>query len=915
VGVVEDAERPVVRLERELQLARFENQTVVVSEHRNEHPVHELGIDGRPVDVEELAVDRGRPVLEHVHPPGVVGAHHPHVVGDHVENLAHAVRLQRCAEALEALRAAEVRIERVVVDDVVAVRAVGAGAQAGRAVNVAHAEHGEVGHELRGVREREVGIELQAIGRARNPRAARVAPQGPRARVRAQLRERARELGEALVGRPAFERQRELAPPVRVLGGGSREVHLFARADHVLELNRQHARGAAGEVLLQPAQQRGGHLRQRSRIRALGEQPFALERAQQARPVLHARVGLAPARFLAGELSESLARREVASFPIACKRGQVVGRRRHERLGRVFGRGLEFPRGLPLEQQHTVGEDPDARERRTDLVGHGAEVLTDHHAAVALALERDDAEQVVERIVHVGAVAGLSSAGHPEQPREPHDVVDAKRPGVAHVGAQRGDEWRVGGRAQPLGRERRQSPVLAAQVEIIRRGTDARLDGVQALVRPRFRAAAVDRDGEVLVQSHAQAQVQRQPADRGKLQVGLPLQVFVELDAPTVRLGEARDLGRRGIAVGLGPRRPAPDLRVLAVEMLLQRLEQRVAPERGGMRGLIGTERPRARRAGGEVARAEMGEAALEHRQLQRRDACVVHERRVAQRPQPHLEFARAGDRHRLGAIAEIRHRLDVDVQDVEEAARRGTVGARVLRVVGKQRVQGIDAHDAGAAAAPLAQQRGEVGEVADAPVAPRSQRVELRRRAPHALFALHGHRVVAARGRDDERRFGERVAVAQDRQAVIAAGHAGDGSEIACDESFAFEQDGLGRAQRGRIERAFVARAVLLGDAPAERWRVGGQIQSNRPRRGRVANDDCGRENRAPASDFTGADRVIDLLRRCGLHAQGGEQRAQARVGNLVARAPDVEVIAGDAMNLAQAPKRLKLAHSRPPA
>ena len=38
-------------------------------------------------------VGRGRAVFQHVQPPGVVGAHDAHVVGNDVENLAHAVRL------------------------------------------------------------------------------------------------------------------------------------------------------------------------------------------------------------------------------------------------------------------------------------------------------------------------------------------------------------------------------------------------------------------------------------------------------------------------------------------------------------------------------------------------------------------------------------------------------------------------------------------------------------------------------------------------------------------------------------------------------------------------------------------------------------------------------------------------------
>jgi hypothetical protein len=95
-----------------------------------------------------------------VHPPGVVRAHHAHVVRDHVEDLSHAARVQRNAQALEALHATQVRVDRIVVDDVVTVRAVGPRAQVGRAIHVAHAERIQVGHQPCGVGKGEIPVEL-----------------------------------------------------------------------------------------------------------------------------------------------------------------------------------------------------------------------------------------------------------------------------------------------------------------------------------------------------------------------------------------------------------------------------------------------------------------------------------------------------------------------------------------------------------------------------------------------------------------------------------------------------------------------------------------------------------------------------------------------------------------------------------
>ena len=54
------------------------------------------------------------------------------------------------------------------VDDVVAVRRAGCGLQVGRAVQVRHAEVGEVRHRLLRVGEGEARVELQAVGGAGN---------------------------------------------------------------------------------------------------------------------------------------------------------------------------------------------------------------------------------------------------------------------------------------------------------------------------------------------------------------------------------------------------------------------------------------------------------------------------------------------------------------------------------------------------------------------------------------------------------------------------------------------------------------------------------------------------------------------------------------------------------------------------
>ena len=63
------------------------------------------------------------------------------------------------------------------------------------------------------------------------------------------------------------------------------------------------------------------------------------------------------------------------------------------------------------------------------------------------ALERDDAEQVVGRVAHVGAVGAGAAVGNPEQTEESEHVIDAQRAGVAKAAAQQIDEVLDSGRA------------------------------------------------------------------------------------------------------------------------------------------------------------------------------------------------------------------------------------------------------------------------------------------------------------------------------------------------------------------------------------------------------------------------------------------------------------------------------------
>ena len=99
--------------------------------------------------------------------------------------------------------------------------------------------------------------------------------------------------------------------------------------------------------------------------------------------------------------------------------------------------------------------------------------------------------------------------------------------------------------------------------------------------------------------------------------------------------------------------------------------------------------------------------------------------------------------RARLDRRGEIGHALHVDVDGIEKAPIGRVVGARAFPIVGKERVQRIDADDAAAGARGRRGDLGERREVADALIAASLERIEMRREAEAA-------RAVAKLGRKE---------------------------------------------------------------------------------------------------------------------------------------------------------------------
>jgi hypothetical protein len=902
---VADAELAGLGVPLQHQLAALEHPAVGVAEHRQHHLARQPRGQRVPVDVEVARVARGHAVLEHVGPPGVVVAQHPHVIGHQVDQLAHAVGLQRLRQALERGQAAELGIDLVVGHDVVAVHAAGAGAVDRRAVDVADAQPREVGHDAGGVVEAEAAVQLQPVGGARQAGAGRRAgrfawPAAGDGGAQPQQRR---------PGPQVLRTAAVLALPIGMLEGGAGQVGLLDLAERVLQLRHHHARGRRRQEGMHGRHRVGIQRAGLGRRHAVGRQrllpPHGVE---QAGAIALAVLDLLLVRRGVGNQPELEAQAQVMGRPPARERRQVVGADRHHRLARPGRRRPEGTVGLALEVQQPVRLHAAAAHGVAHGVRHGAQVLADHQAAMALAFQGQDGHQLVDRIGHVAAVARRAGGGDPEQAHQHHHVVDADRAGAAHVGAQGLDEDGVPAFAQPVRAQRRQAPVLALGVEGVGRRAHAHVEREAVAMAPGVRAAAVDRDREVEIEADRHPEFGTARRRRLELPGRLPLQVGVVADALGVCGGEGGDGGAVRIATGLGPGRPAPDRGIGRVQVRLQRLEQRVLLQGDA------TALPEQRQRGDfRIVRRPLEEAPVEqfqHLVLGVRDAVVVDRRRRAQAGQPGLEGRRAQAPLRRWRGPEIRHCLDIDVERVELGPRRGAVRTLVRRVVREQRVQGIQPDHVGARAGGADDEVGQIAEIAEAPVALRTQRMQLQREAPEPAAALQPGRLVAACGRADQQRVA-RLAV--DAQAVVADGQRQRERKPQTPVADAVDLGLRIDFQGGGVDGALVAGAAFVVQPPFDPRRGRRQLQHHAEvvaaRRDRLNRGQGAQPGSALGGRLGGGG--IDVRRQvAGVAQQRGERFGR----DPMPMAEGVVVAGRHAVAFAETLQRLGLIHRRAP-
>ncbi len=152
----------------QLQLLVLQHLAVLVAQDRQQHLLLELLLGRVPVDIEELSVRRSQAVLQHVLPPQVVRVVDAHVIGHDVQQQSHLVLAELLGEGLEILLRAEGRMNRVMIDHVVAVRACLPRAEQRRGIGIADAQPRQVVDQSAGVVERQMRAELQPIGRQRH---------------------------------------------------------------------------------------------------------------------------------------------------------------------------------------------------------------------------------------------------------------------------------------------------------------------------------------------------------------------------------------------------------------------------------------------------------------------------------------------------------------------------------------------------------------------------------------------------------------------------------------------------------------------------------------------------------------------------------------------------------------------------
>src|SRR4051794_5331795 len=119
-----------------------------------------------PIDVEPACVLGFLTPFEHVEPQGVVGSADADVVGDKVEDMAQTVFGKGCDHSIEIGPVAEFGVQRLMVDNVVAMGAARPRLHIGRGVDMADPQPCEIRSKPRRIRKAKPLVKLKTVGDA-----------------------------------------------------------------------------------------------------------------------------------------------------------------------------------------------------------------------------------------------------------------------------------------------------------------------------------------------------------------------------------------------------------------------------------------------------------------------------------------------------------------------------------------------------------------------------------------------------------------------------------------------------------------------------------------------------------------------------------------------------------------------------
>src|SRR5512138_2349999 len=209
-------------------------------------------------------------------------------------------------------------------------------------------------------------------------------------------------------------------------------------------------------------------------------------------------------------------------------------------------------------------------------------------------------------------------------------------------------------------------------------------------VRPSLGAGRVRTNGNVSIQSDRHAERARFALRSRELIGREPLEIEKVFDLFVALARKAHDRWRARVSIVIRPTRPSPILRSLQPKMRIERIVDRMEPQRVALRFYKGAKLRRSRRVVTQVCCTELLVEELHDLELRGGDFLVVDIRRRSSLEEQALKLFLRDAFAGAFAARELRDIRHADVEHVQEQPVRGTVGADLLRIRGCKRMERI---------------------------------------------------------------------------------------------------------------------------------------------------------------------------------------------------------------------------------